>query len=124
MATAKSSFTCKDEPIENLRPLKARVIGAGYSVICLGFRISQRLGNIDFQIFEKNDAVCGAWYENKYPGCAVIGRRSGEGIKGCHCTESRGWFDVVSAVGGYVGEGIGIQGRGVRGYGAGGDRGS
>lgn len=28
----------KDEPVENLRPLKVRVIGAGYSGICAAIR--------------------------------------------------------------------------------------
>jgi cation diffusion facilitator CzcD-associated flavoprotein CzcO len=61
-------FTLKDEPIENLRPLKVRVIGAGYSGIYLGIRIPQRLRNVDLQIYEKNEGVGGAWWENRYPG--------------------------------------------------------
>ncbi|RDL38519.1 Flavin-binding monooxygenase [Venustampulla echinocandica] len=63
-------FTIKDEPVENQRPLKVRVIGAGYSGIYLGIRIPQRLRNIDLQIYEKNDGVGGTWWENRYPGCA------------------------------------------------------
>jgi cation diffusion facilitator CzcD-associated flavoprotein CzcO len=63
-------FTIKDEPVENLRPLKVRVIGAGYSGIYLGIRIPQRLRNIDLQIYEKNEGVGGTWWENRYPGCA------------------------------------------------------
>lgn len=70
MTTDELPFTCKDEPIENLRPLKVRVIGAGYAGIYMGIRIPQRLRNIDFKIYEKNDAVGGVWYENRYPGCA------------------------------------------------------
>ena len=61
-------FSIKDEPVENLRPLKVRVIGAGYSGIYLGIRIPQRLRNIDFQIYEKNEGVGGTWWENRYPG--------------------------------------------------------
>ncbi|KAF4633247.1 hypothetical protein G7Y89_g4870 [Cudoniella acicularis] len=64
------SFTIKDEPVENLRPLKVRVIGAGFSGIYLGIRIPQRLRNVDLQIYEKNEGVGGAWWENRYPGCA------------------------------------------------------
>lgn len=63
-----ATFTLKDSPIENLRPLKVRVIGAGYSGIYLGIRIPQRLRNVDFQIYEKNEGVGGTWYENRYPG--------------------------------------------------------
>ncbi|KAI0130019.1 flavin-binding monooxygenase [Xylariales sp. AK1849] len=60
----------KDEPVENQRRLKVRVIGAGYSGIYLGIRIPQRLRNVDFQIYEKNEAVGGTWWVNRYPGCA------------------------------------------------------
>jgi cation diffusion facilitator CzcD-associated flavoprotein CzcO len=65
-------FTIKDEPIENLRPLKVRVIGAGYSGIYLGIRIPQRLRNVDLQIYEKNEGVGGAWWENRYPGTSPL----------------------------------------------------
>lgn len=63
-------FWPKDEPVENLRPLKVRVIGAGLSGVYLGIRIPQRLRNVDLKIFEKNDGVGGTWWENRYPGCA------------------------------------------------------
>ncbi|KUJ11162.1 flavin-binding monooxygenase [Mollisia scopiformis] len=63
-------LTIKDEPVENLRPLKVRVIGAGYSGIYLGIRIPQRLRNVDLQIYEKNEGIGGTWWENRYPGCA------------------------------------------------------
>ncbi|KAI0144715.1 flavin-binding monooxygenase [Pestalotiopsis sp. NC0098] len=65
-----SPFTLKDEPLENQRSLKVRVIGAGYSGIYLGIRIPQRLRNIDLQIYEKNDGLGGTWWVNRYPGCA------------------------------------------------------
>lgn len=60
----------KDEPIENHRPLKVRVIGAGISGVYLGIRIPQRLRNVDLAIYEKNDGLGGTWWENRYPGCA------------------------------------------------------
>ncbi|KAI6764142.1 hypothetical protein HG530_007931 [Fusarium avenaceum] len=65
-----STFTCKDAPVENQRPLKVRVIGAGYSGVYLGIRIPQRLRNVDLKIYEKNAGVGGTWWENRYPGCA------------------------------------------------------
>lgn len=70
-------FSIKDEPVENQRPLKVRVIGAGYSGIYLGIRIPQRLRNVDLQIYEKNEGVGGTWWENRYPGIlpsTVLGR--------------------------------------------------
>ncbi|KAI4864590.1 flavin-binding monooxygenase [Hypoxylon rubiginosum] len=63
-------FQLKEEPIEGQRRIKVRVIGAGYSGIYLGIRIPQRLRNVDFQIYEKNESVGGTWWVNKYPGCA------------------------------------------------------
>lgn len=70
-----AAFTIKDEPVENLRPLKVRVIGAGYSGIYLGIRIPQRLRSVDLQIYEKNEGVGGTWWENRYPGkvCSRFG---------------------------------------------------
>lgn len=61
-------FELKDEPLDSHRPLKVRVVGAGYSGIYLGIRIPQRLRNIDLQIYEKNDAAGGTWWVNQYPG--------------------------------------------------------
>lgn len=63
-------FSLKENTVENLRPMKVRVIGAGFSGIYLGIRIPQRLKNIDLQIYEKNEGVGGTWWENRYPGCA------------------------------------------------------
>lgn len=58
----------KEAPIDGHRPMKVRVIGAGYSGIYLGIRIPQRLRNVDLQIYEKNEAVGGTWWVNRYPG--------------------------------------------------------
>ncbi|KAK7995499.1 hypothetical protein PG990_014272 [Apiospora arundinis] len=63
-------MTLKDVPIENQRPMKVRVIGAGYSGIYLGIRIPQRLRNFDLKIYDKNEGVGGTWFVNRYPGCA------------------------------------------------------
>ncbi|KAL2061107.1 hypothetical protein VTL71DRAFT_7380 [Oculimacula yallundae] len=70
MDEISQAFTLKEEPVENFRPLKIRIIGAGYSGIYLGVRIPQKLRNIDLQIYEKNEGVGGTWWENRYPGCA------------------------------------------------------
>ncbi|KAI1658880.1 FAD/NAD(P)-binding domain-containing protein [Daldinia decipiens] len=65
-----TQFEIKEAPIDGHRPMKVRVIGAGYSGIYMGIRIPQRLRNIDFQIYERNESVGGTWWANKYPGCA------------------------------------------------------
>jgi hypothetical protein len=61
-----SSFELKDSPVENFRPMKVIVIGAGFSGIYCGIRIPQRLKNVQLTIYEKNEGVGGTWWENRY----------------------------------------------------------
>ena len=60
-----TDFELHDAPIENLRPLKVIVIGAGYSGIYCGIRIPERLRNVELVIYEKNAGVGGTWWENR-----------------------------------------------------------
>jgi cation diffusion facilitator CzcD-associated flavoprotein CzcO len=62
--------TESETPVENFRPIKVIVVGAGFSGILLGIRLPQRIRNIDLTIYEKNDGIGGTWWENRYPGCA------------------------------------------------------
>jgi hypothetical protein len=59
-------FKLHDGPIENFRPLKVIVIGAGYSGIYHAIRIPERLRNVELVVYEKNAGVGGTWYENRY----------------------------------------------------------
>ncbi|KAK0934973.1 hypothetical protein LTR29_013470 [Friedmanniomyces endolithicus] len=59
-----------DTPIENQRPIKVIVIGAGYSGVYCAIRIPERIRNCELVVYEKNEGVGGTWYENKYPGAA------------------------------------------------------
>lgn len=59
-----------ETPIENQRPIKVIVVGAGYSGIYAGIRIPERLRNCELVIYEKNAGVGGTWWENQYPGAA------------------------------------------------------
>ena len=45
------------------------VIGAGMSGVLAAIRLHE--AGIPFTVIEKNDAVGGTWYENRYPGCRV-----------------------------------------------------
>ena len=45
------------------------VIGAGMSGVLAGVRLAH--AGIPYTIIEKNPAVGGTWYENRYPGCRV-----------------------------------------------------
>jgi ribulose 1,5-bisphosphate synthetase/thiazole synthase len=60
--TLKSGFTVKDVPVENLRPLRVVVVGAGFSGILAAIRIPERLRNVELVVYEKNEAVGGVWY--------------------------------------------------------------
>jgi len=56
----------KKAPVENFRPMRVIVIGAGFSGIYCGVRIPERLRNVDLCIYEKNAGVGGTWFENRY----------------------------------------------------------
>lgn len=63
-----------NHPIENLRPMRVVVIGAGFSGIYCGVRIPQRLRNIDLCIYDKNAGVGGTWFENRYVTVGSVNR--------------------------------------------------
>lgn len=56
--------------IDDARPIKVRVMGAGLSGIIACIRLLQRIKNIDLRVYEKNEDIGGTWFENRYPGCA------------------------------------------------------
>lgn len=64
--TSGSPFKLSNSPVDNMRPLKVIVIGAGYSGIYCGIRIPEKLRNVELVIYEKNAGVGGTWYENRY----------------------------------------------------------
>lgn len=58
-AAAETQWTIRDSPVENQRPIKVIVIGAGYSGIYCGIRIPERIRNCELVIYEKNAGVGG-----------------------------------------------------------------
>ena len=54
--------------VDDYRPMKVIVIGAGLSGILAGIRFPQYIKNLDLTIYDKNTNVGGTWFENKYPG--------------------------------------------------------
>lgn len=56
---AEVPFLLHDTPIENQRPIKVIVIGAGYSGVYCGIRIPERLRNCELVIYEKNAGIGG-----------------------------------------------------------------
>ncbi|MCG8493447.1 MAG: NAD(P)-binding protein, partial [Sneathiellales bacterium] len=51
------------------RILDVAVIGAGFSGVCMGYRLL-KAGMPDFVILEKTEGIGGTWYKNTYPGAA------------------------------------------------------
>ncbi len=54
---------------QTLADFSVIVVGAGMSGICTGVKL--KAAGIPYTILEKNDAVGGTWYENRYPDCGV-----------------------------------------------------
>ncbi|CAL5867467.1 uncharacterized protein PFLUO_LOCUS1686 [Penicillium psychrofluorescens] len=58
-------------PLGTSRPLKAIVVGAGFSGLAFAREVETgQLPNVNLTVYEKNASVGGTWYENRYPGCA------------------------------------------------------
>ena len=70
--------------IDDYRPIKVVVIGAGMSGIMACIRLRQKVPNIDLVIYEKNADIGGTWFENVYPGCAC-----GTSLHMCACSTHR-----------------------------------
>ncbi|KAI0763010.1 FAD/NAD(P)-binding domain-containing protein [Fomes fomentarius] len=64
------TFTLGDFAIDEYRPIKVIVIGAGFSGILAGIRFPQKIPNVDLTIYEKSAGVGGTWFNNRYPGIA------------------------------------------------------
>lgn len=56
-----------DFSIDEYRPMKVVIIGAGFSGILAGIRFRQYMPNLEMTIYEKNAGVGGTWYSNRYP---------------------------------------------------------
>ena len=59
-------------PIHHARHLKVICIGAGASGLLLAYKLQRSFENFEFVVYERNEAISGTWYENKYPGCVFI----------------------------------------------------
>ncbi|KAI0940653.1 hypothetical protein AcW1_003794 [Taiwanofungus camphoratus] len=66
----QTQFKLGSFAVDEHRPIKVVVIGAGFSGIIAGIRFPQKLQNLDLTIYEKNAGIGGTWYTNKYPGLA------------------------------------------------------
>ena len=64
----RKTFPLEDHPIDEYRPLRVAIIGAGLSGTTAGALLPAKVPNIDLTIYEKNSDIGGTWYENIYPG--------------------------------------------------------
>jgi hypothetical protein len=55
-------------PIHAERHVSIICVGAGASGLLLAYKLQQHFANYTLTVFEKNPAVAGTWYENRYPG--------------------------------------------------------
>ncbi len=67
-----AAYQVNEVPCFSPKKLRVVCIGAGFSGIYMAMRLGAQacLENVDFQCYEKNENVGGAWFENRYPGCA------------------------------------------------------
>ena len=59
-----------DVPQYERRPLRIVHVRMGASVMLFAHKVQKYLPNCHLECYEKNDAIGGTWYENRYPGCA------------------------------------------------------
>ncbi|KAL4895280.1 hypothetical protein BDV59DRAFT_199951 [Aspergillus ambiguus] len=64
----KVQFELEEHPIDEVRPIKVGIIGAGLSGITAGALLPAKLPGLDLRIYDKNADVGGTWFENTYPG--------------------------------------------------------
>ncbi|PYI36755.1 FAD/NAD(P)-binding domain-containing protein [Aspergillus indologenus CBS 114.80] len=64
----RSAFEIEEHPIDQVRPIKVGVIGAGLAGITAGILFPAKVPGVDLRIYEKNADVGGTWFENTYPG--------------------------------------------------------
>ncbi|KAJ3555089.1 hypothetical protein NM688_g2766 [Phlebia brevispora] len=67
---SNQSFKLGDFAVDDYRPMKVVVIGAGISGILAGIRFRQYVSNVNLTIYEREERIGGTWWTNRYPGVA------------------------------------------------------
>jgi cation diffusion facilitator CzcD-associated flavoprotein CzcO len=68
MSSSTRSFQCEDHSIDEPRPIRVVIIGAGPCGLVCAIRLKQRIKNVSICVYDQNADVGGTWYENRYPG--------------------------------------------------------
>ncbi|KAI0015716.1 hypothetical protein F4780DRAFT_773363 [Xylariomycetidae sp. FL0641] len=66
----QDAFRRLHNPIHSERHMRIICIGAGASGLLMAYKLNKHFENFRLTLYEKNPAVGGTWYENRYPGCA------------------------------------------------------
>ncbi|PVH71630.1 steroid monooxygenase [Cadophora sp. DSE1049] len=66
----KGDYVIRDVPMGTKRKLKVIFMGMGCSGINFAYHLFKRMDKVELTVYEKNNAVGGTWFENRYPGCA------------------------------------------------------
>jgi hypothetical protein len=65
----KLAYEISRLPLGTPRKLSIICVGAGFSGLALAHEVaSGQLQNVQLTVYEKNSAVGGTWFENRYPG--------------------------------------------------------
>lgn len=67
-AGARDNSNRLDNPINSERQIRVICIGAGASGLLVAYKLQKHFTNYSLTVYEKNEAVAGTWYENRYPG--------------------------------------------------------
>lgn len=69
-------YTVSDHPLGYIKPVRIITIGAGASGINMAYQVKNYLKDADLIVYDKNPALGGTWFENRYPGCKCDIRKS------------------------------------------------
>lgn len=61
----EEAYVIEEHPINEPRPLRIVVVGAGASGLCFTYAAQKHLRNVEVVLYEKNPSIGGTWYENK-----------------------------------------------------------
>lgn len=64
----KDTTTRMHAPIHTEKRIRVICIGAGASGLLVAYKLQKHFQNYSLTLYEKNEAVAGTWWENRYPG--------------------------------------------------------
>jgi cation diffusion facilitator CzcD-associated flavoprotein CzcO len=57
-----------EAPIHSERHVRIVCVGAGASGLLMAYKLQKHFNNFSLTVYEKNPAIAGTWFENRYPG--------------------------------------------------------